>query len=47
LAICKGLVEAHGGHIWIKKKTTPGATFSFTIPLVSPSNPSNPAEEEQ
>ena len=34
LAICKGLVEAHGGRIWIKKKTTPGATISLTIPLV-------------
>lgn len=34
LAICKGLVEAHGGRIWIKKQTTPGTTISFTIPLV-------------
>ncbi len=34
LAICKGLIEAHGGRIWIKKKTTPGTTVSFTIPLV-------------
>jgi PAS domain S-box-containing protein len=34
LAICKGLVEAHGGRIWIKRKNTPGATISFTIPLV-------------
>ncbi|MDD5370851.1 MAG: ATP-binding protein, partial [Anaerolineaceae bacterium] len=33
LAICKGLVEAHGGRIWIKKKTTPGATISFTVPI--------------
>jgi len=32
LAICKGLVEAHGGHIWIKKKSAPGTTVSFTIP---------------
>lgn len=37
LAICKGLVEAHGGHIWIKKQTASGTTISFTIPLV-PSN---------
>jgi PAS domain S-box-containing protein len=34
LAICKGLVEAHGGRIWIKKKSSPGTTISFTIPLV-------------
>jgi two-component system sensor histidine kinase KdpD len=35
LAICKGLVEAHGGHIWISKKTVPGASVCFTIPLVT------------
>jgi PAS domain S-box-containing protein len=33
LAICKGLVEAHGGHIWILKKHTPGVKISFTLPL--------------
>ncbi|WP_075072917.1 sensor histidine kinase [Longilinea arvoryzae] len=33
LAICRGLIEAHGGRIWIKRKTTPGTTMSFTIPL--------------
>jgi PAS domain S-box-containing protein len=32
LAICKGLIEAHGGHIWIQDKT-PGTTISFTLPL--------------
>jgi PAS domain S-box-containing protein len=46
LAICKGLVEAHGGRIWIKKKSTPGTTISFTIPLVPPHTPANPVEEE-
>jgi two-component system sensor histidine kinase KdpD len=49
LAICKGLVEAHGGHIWIKKKNSPGATISFTIPI-NPSAagvPALPLEEEQ
>jgi|AutmiccommuBRH23_1029490.scaffolds.fasta_scaffold00120_11 PAS domain S-box-containing protein len=39
LAICKGLVEAHGGRIWIRRKTTPGATISFTIPFVAEKNP--------
>jgi len=47
LAICKGLVEAHGGRIWIKKKNTPGATVCFTIPLVSELTPTKPAEEER
>ena len=47
LAICKGLVEAHGGRIWINKKTTPGATISFTIPLVPLHTPAIPAEEER
>jgi PAS domain S-box-containing protein len=35
LAICKGLVEAHGGRIWINKKNIPGTTISFTIPQCS------------
>jgi PAS domain S-box-containing protein len=47
LAICKGLVEAHGGRIWIKKKTTIGATISFTIPLAPLHVLVNPAEEER
>ncbi len=33
LAICKGLIEAHGGRIWIKNKSLPGTTVSFTVPL--------------
>jgi two-component system sensor histidine kinase KdpD len=47
LAICKGLVEAHGGRIWIKKKNTPGTTISFTIPIVPSSIPAIPAEAER
>ena len=47
LAICKGLVEAHGGRIWIKKKSSPGAIISFTLPLVPRHVPANPVEEER
>ncbi len=31
LSICKGIVEAHGGTIWMQSVMSKGATFSFTI----------------
>ncbi len=33
LAICKGLVEAHGGRIWVERPGEPGARFAFLLPL--------------
>jgi two-component system sensor histidine kinase KdpD len=33
LAICKGLIEAHSGRIWIADQTGPGTTISFTLPV--------------
>jgi len=33
LAICKGLVEEHGGHIWMESEQGKGTTCSFTLPL--------------
>lgn len=33
LAISKGLVEAHGGTIWVQNVQPHGARFSFTLPL--------------
>ncbi|HEX5518975.1 MAG TPA: HAMP domain-containing sensor histidine kinase, partial [Candidatus Nitrosocosmicus sp.] len=33
LVICKGIIEAHGGKIWIDKDYATGACFVFTLPL--------------
>jgi len=35
LSICKALVEAHNGRIWIADKSEPGTTISFTLPAVN------------
>src|SRR6266702_1638868 len=33
LAVAKGLVEAHGGRIWVENRPGGGARFAFTLPL--------------
>jgi two-component system sensor histidine kinase KdpD len=33
LAVCRGLVEAHGGRIWARNRQGGGAIFQFTLPL--------------
>jgi signal transduction histidine kinase len=33
LTICRGIISAHGGRIWVAERPGGGASFRFTLPL--------------
>jgi signal transduction histidine kinase len=35
LAICRSIIEAHGGRMWAGANEPRGAVFQFTLPLAS------------
>ena len=36
LTVVRGLVEAHGGRVWVESEEGRGSRFTFTLPVAAP-----------
>jgi two-component system sensor kinase FixL len=39
LSICRGIIEAHGGRLWLESNPGGGATFRFNVPVAQDTKP--------
>jgi two-component system sensor histidine kinase KdpD len=44
LTICRGIITAHGGRIWLERRTGGGTAVRFTLPLTGPPVEAVPSE---
>lgn len=47
LTICRGIIEAHGGRIWLEERPGGGAVFRLTLPLEDNPPTVEPARTER